>query len=455
MQFESFRSILSLTTAILIATLFSPSSYGQQQLAFPTAEGYGKYTVGGRGGKVYEVTNLNPSGEGSFRAAIEAKGPRTVVFRVSGTIDADLSIKNDFITIAGQTAPGDGICLKGTLGINASNVIVRFLRVRAEGRGDAVTSRYKKNIILDHVSASWSGDEVMTLYHGENVTIQWCMITEACSDSHKFGGIWGNRLGSYHHNLLAHNASRNPRFASGSGANDFRNNVIYNWQYESVYGGESQQPTKATSAHELNKTLSDFSVNVVANYFKPGPGTNVDHKTKICAPWSRNGTDDYGDWYVANNVVNGSPVVTEDNWKGVFPKSDAESSDRDAIPGLKLEKPWDSMPIRQESAEDAYKSVLTGAGCCLPNRDSVDTRIVAEVRNGTADRGGNGFVSDPKVAGGWPPLESTPAPEDTDHDGTPDEWEVKNDLDPKDGDDGNHVASDGYTRLEKYLNSIK
>jgi len=209
-----------------------------KQLAFPTAEGYGEYSVGGRGGKVYEVTTLNSSGPGSLGEAIAASGSRTVVFRVSGTITGNFRIRNNKITIAGQTAPGDGICIKGSLTIDASNVIIRYIRVRANptAETDAIWGRYHKNIILDHVSASWSSDEVMSPYHNENVTIQWCMITEACAKfkngkntGHWFGGIWGNNYGTYHHNLIAHNDSRNPRWASGCGFNDYRNNVLYNW----------------------------------------------------------------------------------------------------------------------------------------------------------------------------------------------------------------------------------
>ena len=211
------RSILFIFLLCYADTLYP------QQLAFPTAEGYGKYSKGGRGGVVYEVTNLNDSGEGSLRAAIEAPGPRTVVFRVSGTItlDSPLTIKNPYITIAGQTAPGDGICIKGSLIISADELIIRYIRVRpnpAVGEVDAITGRYSKNIILDHVSASWGNDEVLSLYRNEYVTIQWCMITETCAKfkngenkGHRFGGIWGNNYATYHHNLFAHNDSRNPR----------------------------------------------------------------------------------------------------------------------------------------------------------------------------------------------------------------------------------------------------
>ena len=235
-------------SVISIFLLFSDVILCADQLAFPTAEGYGKYTVGGRGGKVIEVTNLNSSGPGSFAAAVADSGARTVVFRVSGTIPGNVRINNDNITIAGQTAPGDGICIKGNLTISANDVIIRYIRVRFDpstGESDAIFGRYHKNIILDHLSTSWSTDEVLSVYMNENVTIQWCMITEACekgdSDSHRFGGIWGNNYGTMHHNLFAHNESRNPRFASGCGFNDYRNNVVYNWDYQSCYGGEKSQ----------------------------------------------------------------------------------------------------------------------------------------------------------------------------------------------------------------------
>ena len=203
------------TAVVTIALICLASGFAQDQLAFPSAEGYGKYTVGGRGGKVYEVTNLNDSGEGSLRAAVEASGPRTVVFRVSGTIDlrSDLRIKHPNITIAGQTAPGDGICIKRyPLMISADEVIIRYIRVRFGDESgqdsDAISSRYVKNLILDHVSASWSVDETMSIYHCENVTVQWCMITESMfnsnhsKSSHGFGGIWGSNHSSYHHNQL-------------------------------------------------------------------------------------------------------------------------------------------------------------------------------------------------------------------------------------------------------------
>ena len=238
---------------LLPAILFGGVAVSGHILAFPGAEGYGKYTAGGRGGKVYEVTNLNDFGKGSLRAAVEAEGSRTVVFRVSGTIDlkSNLTIRNPYITIAGQTAPGDGICIKRyPLSIGADEVIIRYIRVRLGDESgvdaDAISSRYNKNLIIDHVSASWSVDETMSIYHNENVTVQWCLIAESLYQSnhikghHGFGGIWGSNYSTYHHNLLAHHSSRNPRFASGCGNTDYRNNVLYNWGYQSCYGGEKQ-----------------------------------------------------------------------------------------------------------------------------------------------------------------------------------------------------------------------
>jgi len=406
-----------------------------QQIAFPGAEGYGKYSVGGRGGSVYEVTTLSSSGPGSFGEAIGASGSRTVVFRVAGNIEGKFTISNDKITIAGQTAPGDGITLKGNLGIKANDVIVRYIRVRAEARGDAISGRYKKNIIFDHVTASWSSDEVLSIYHCENVTIQWCMITEACSKSHKFGGIWGSNYSTYHHNLLAHNASRNPRWASGCGNNDYRNNVIYNWGYNSCYGAEAQQK---------GKPQFNFSkINMIANYYKPGPGTKSSVRSRIADPSSRNGDADAGKWWVSDNFVVGSPSVTVDNLKGVTKTSSA----------YRLDKPWPAMPIAQQPAEQAYKAVLEGAGCSLPTRDVIDIRIIEEVRNGTASKGDNGLVDNPSMAGGWPSLKSGTAPTDSDHDGMPDDWEDKYGLDPSGASDTSQDKDgDGYTNIEEYLN---
>ncbi|GEM_PF-989906 len=410
--------------------------------AFPGAEGYGSVAVGGRGGKVLAVTNLNGSGPGSLREAVEARGPRIVVFRVSGTVEGSFKIKNDFITIAGQTASGDGICIKGSLAIDASDVIIRYIRVRPDpsaGEVDAITGRGKRNIILDHVSASWSSDEVLSLYRNENVTIQWCLISEACikmvdgkDTGHRFGGIWGNSRGTYHHNLFAHNDSRNPRWASGSKFNDYRNNVIYNWGYNSCYGGGA--------VADSDPSLNFSTFNMVANYYKPGPATRDNVRRRIAAPVDAGGV---GSWYVADNVVEGFPEVTADNWKGI-----------DGGQYKRLEKPWDAMPIRQETAEEALRSVLERAGCSRPYRDAVDRRVIGDVRAGTASCGSKGMIATPADVGGWPVLRSEAAPADSDQDGMPDRWETDHGLDPGDPSDGaKDRDGDGYTNVEEFLNA--
>jgi hypothetical protein len=430
------KSVLpSILLICLTNTIYS------RQIAFPGAEGYGKFATGGRGGKVYEVTTLNSSGPGSLGEAIGVSGPRTIVFRVSGTIEGNFNIRNDNITIAGQTAPPDGICIKGNLGVSANNVIIRYIRVRANPavETDAIGGRYHKNIILDHVSASWSSDEVMSLYHNENITIQWCMITEACAKGdtgHRFGGIWGNQYGTYHHNLIADNDSRNPRWASGCGFNDYRNNVLYNWGYQSSYGGEARQ-----RGDRRNPPIEFSTINIVANYYKPGPATRNAVRRRIAEPSARS-SNDKGSWYVADNVVEGYPAVTANNWLGI-----------DGSNYIQLNEPWPAMAINQQTPEDACNAVLDHAGCSLPNRDVVDARIIEEVRNGTATYGNNGIITTPDDVGGWPELRSTAAPPDSDGDGMPDTWESKFGLDPKDPyDNTQDKDSDGYTNLEEYLN---
>jgi pectate lyase len=439
-----------------------------QQLAFPTAEGYGKYTKGGRGGVVYEVTNLNDSGKGSLRDAIEASGARTVVFRVSGTItlESPLTIKNPYITIAGQTAPGDGISIRRhPIKIGADHVIIRYIRVRLGDESgndyDAISGRYQKHIIVDHVSASWSVDECVSIYHCDSITVQWCIISESMSKSnhikgsHGYGGIWGGNYCTYHHNLLAHHTSRNPRMASGSGNTDYRNNVIYNWGYQSLYGGEKFQRGK----EKFN--FSNF--NIIANYYKPGPATKPGEVSRRVANPSFRSEEDHGMWHIAENTIEGNKEVSADNWNGGV-------QTKLSVKKFKLEKQWPSMPINQQTAAEAYKIVLKNAGAALPKRDEIDERIIKEVSGGYATFEGESYKKEHEVAdskkvcgiidtqsdvGGWPELKSEPAPKDSDHDGMPDVWEDKNKLDKKNPDDRNKIAPDGYTMLEKYLNSIK
>ncbi|MBN1780320.1 T9SS type A sorting domain-containing protein [bacterium] len=465
---KSIRYVAGLVPVIFF---FIPGeSLYSQQPAFPTAEGWGKYTVGGRGGQVIEVTNLNDSGEGSLRAAVNARGPRTVVFRVSGTIElrSDLNIYNPYITIAGQTAPGDGICLrKYPVQIEADQVIIRYIRVRLGNESgdddDAVSSRYTRHVILDHVSASWSIDETVSIYHCDSVTVQWCLISESLYNAehvkghHGYGGIWGGPNASFHHNLMAHHSSRNPRFASGCGYTDFRNNVIYNWGYQSVYGGEKA---------EQNNSVYIFSgINMVANYYKQGPGTKAGgNYYKIVQPSSRNYLEDYGDWYIADNFVSNYPNVTADNWlHGVQPDQNTTLV-KDSI---RQQMPVPFVPIVQQTAEEAYQLVLGDAGATLPRRDSIDMRICQEAAAGTATFGTGtynldnafgtdttGIIDSQADVGGWPVLESAPAPDDSDHDGMPDSWESAHDLNPDDPEDRNGIGEGGYTHLENYLNSM-
>lgn len=469
-----FSKIITLVLAVFLSV---SNAFAQENrlLAFPEAEGYGKYTVGGRGGKVFEVTTLEDSGKGSLREAVEAKMPRTVVFRVSGTIDLkrQLRINNPYITIAGQTAPGDGICLKGyPLSINADEVIIRYIRVRlgdeTKTESDAISARGVKNIILDHVSASWSVDETMSIYHCDSITVQWCIISESLfasnhvKGSHGFGGIWGSNYSTYHHNLISCHSSRNPRFAGGSGYVDYRNNVVYNWGYNSCYGG--------VALHKNGKdprfTITNTDVNMVANYYKPGPATepgNVRHR--ITNPSWADGA--CGKWYIDGNVMEGSERVTRDNWNGgVQPNSNLP----EVMDSIRRKTPWAAMPIRQETAQEAYLSVLDNAGTSH-HRDAVDQRIISDVRTGTATFEGvgykkskrmtdknvnSGIIDSQKDVGGWPVLNSLSAPTDSDHDGMPDEWEKSHGLNPYDPADGciSTVEGNGYTNLEVYINSL-
>ena len=446
--------LAKITKSVLlsIVVLCHAGNLYSQQIAFPGAEGYGKFATGGRGGRVIAVTNLNDSGPGSLREAIDAEGSRTVVFRVSGTIklEKSLSIRNPYITIAGQTAPGDGICLKDwSLNINANEVIVRYLRVRpgsASGKGlDAISGGGCENVIIDHCSASWSVDECVSIYSAaRNVTVQWCLISESLSQSvhkkgrHGYGGIWGGQNASWHHNLLAHHSSRNPRIVGRSVGDqlvDLRNNVIYNWGHNSCYGGDG-----------------DVRVNLVNNYYKHGPATRKNIRARVANP---SPGKDPKNWWIAGNYVFDSPEVTADNWLGVH------TSDGISVDDVRASQPFEVAPVTTHSAQEAFELVLKQAGATLPRRDSLDARIVEEARTGTArfgetyEGGGKGIIDSPQAVGGWPELKSLPAPADTDGDGMPDDWEKAQGLDPGNPDDRNKVGADGYTMLEKYLNSIE
>ena len=434
--------------------------------AFPGAWGAGMFTTGGRGGKVIAVTNLNDNGPGSLRAALEASGPRIVIFKVAGTIkiNDDLNINNPDITVAGQSAPGDGICIAGTFNINTYNVIVRHIRVRrgvpVGGQGDDnIGGNPFHHIIIDHCSTSWGMDENLSLYRhmrpsldnttqikdpSLNITIQWSISSEALdARGHAFGGTWGGNPSTFHHNLFACNTARNPSIGM-SGAFDYRNNVIFNWRHRTMDGGDE------TSL-----------INVINNYYKPGPATNENMRGVIArieersmyspgSAWAEGGwytkaANRPGKWYVAGNVIDGNAEVTNNNWAGM----------RGNEKLARVNTPFEGWPVSpHQTAYDAFESVLAKAGATLPKRDAVDARVTEMVRTGKTMTA-TGILKDISEVGGYPELTYDPkkVPADKDEDGMPDEWEIKNKLDPKNPADGAIDSDgDGYTNIEEFLN---
>ncbi|SHF46718.1 Por secretion system C-terminal sorting domain-containing protein [Mariniphaga anaerophila] len=455
---------------IALATGFATPVFAQNSAlpAFPGAEGFGKYTEGGRGGRVIYVTTLEDSNsEGSLRYAVNQTGPRIVLFKVSGTIrlKSDLKIRNSRITIAGQTAPGDGITLRDyPVTVQADEVVIRFLRFRmgnvTNQEADALGGRYNKNVIIDHCSMSWSTDECVSFYDNENFTLQWCLLSESLRISvhdkgkHGYGGIWGGANASFHHNLLAHHDSRNPRFCGSRYSNnaenelvDFRNNVIYNWGANSVYGGEGGH------------------YNLVNNYYKAGPATSS-NRSRIIQPYADNGSNSqsagvYGKFFIEGNFVTASSGVTNDNWAGV----NMHSSFTSYAPGIvkndiRSETAYNAGEVTTHPAEQALEKVVAFAGASLA-RDPVDTRIADETATGTVTYpdGGfgstNGLVDTQEAVGGWPELSAEQPPADSDNDGMPDDWEVANNLNPYNPDDAQMKSVDGvFPNVEVYLNSL-
>ncbi len=405
--------------------------------AFPGAEGFGANTPGGRGGRVIAVTSLADSGPGTLREAVEAPGPRIVVFRVAGLIDLakPLRITEPFITIAGQTAPGDGVCLRGSeLSIQTHDVIVRFLRVRPGdilgAEVDAVNiGGASHNVILDHVSATWSVDESLSPSGAiRDITVQWCIIGESLRKSvhkkgeHGYGSLVRATGGvTLHHNLWVKNTARNPRLGDNYGKApyptfDVRNNVMYNW------GGVCS-----------GMTGDDLSANYVANYLKPGADSSKRPPIVL--------TDTaHVRYFVDGNIVEGRPEHTSEKAAMFSPgKGRVE-----LMPAA-----FDAAPVRTTTAEVAYTEVLAQAGALLPARDAVDRRIVDEVRKG------QGRIIDSQTdVGGWPEYRAGAAPKDTDGDGMPDSWESARGLNPKDPSDGAKPGDGGYSNVEVYLNSL-
>jgi len=439
----------------------------QNVVSFPGAEGFGRYTTGGRGGKVYFVTKLTDDGsEGTLRYALEQKGSRYIIFKTGGTIylESPLKIKEGNVTIAGQTAPGDGITIANyETFVGADNVIIRYMRFRMGDQkkfeGDALGARFIKNLIVDHCSMSWSTDETVSIYVNENTTLQWCLITESLRNSfhqkgaHGYGGIAGGKLASFHHNMYAHHDSRNPRLGEYAGSKfaltdltDFRNNVIYNWGHNNVYGGEG------------------MNVNIVNNYYKPGPATMTRKRIVAIDKNEKPETEVYNIWgkyYINGNVIEGNPEVTKDNWtEGVFAQMKASYNLTDKEKNeIKINQPHDIQNnVKTHSPKEAYDKILQIGGASLV-RDAVDLHVLKDVKDGSFTYKGskgssNGIIDSQQDVGGFPSLKPGTSLLDSDHDGIPDEWEIKNKLNPKVANANERDLDKNYDNIEVYLNDI-
>lgn len=465
--------------------------------AFPGAEGGGMYTTGGRGGKVYHVTKLTDDGTvGTLRHAVEQSGARTIVFDVAGTIalSRELEIKKGDLTIAGQTAPGDGICLRDfPVTIKADNVIIRYLRFRmgdtTQAEDDALGGKYHSNIVIDHCSVSWCTDECASFYANRNFTMQWCIISESLNNSvhgkgaHGYGGIWGGGNASFHHNLLAHHKSRNPRFdhpyvydknnasiiEQYGGHVDFRNNAIYNWgDSENCYGGEMCE------------------INMVNNYFKEGPASKSNKYFFVAYGSSCTECSSYGytyeelltKVYADGNLYlkkDGSQAdFSADNYAGIYDKARKsyttytdDNTGTYRLPGmLSIEHDGQACYTTTHSAEGAFDAILSYAGASL-KRDAVDQRAADDARSGraTITDGGNGstdgIIDTQSAVGGWPVLTATDEEiaraKDSDGDGIPDYYEELFGLDRNNAADGKAKTLDPkglYTNLEVYLHYL-
>ena len=448
----------------------------KETLAFPGAEGGGMYTTGGRGGKVIHVTTLADSGAGSLRAALAESGARTIVFDVAGIIElnSNLKINNGDVTIAGQTAPGDGICLKNySVEVCADNVIIRFVRFRmgdeAKQENDALWGRYHRNIIIDHCSMSWSTDECSSFYANEFFTMQWCILTESLKNSvhgkgsHGYGGIWGGKEASFHHNLLSCHDNRNPRIdhpqiydnyvSTHRGNVDYRCNAVYNWGDNVTYGGE------------------DGWFNVINNYYKPGPASkDRTYFVDAYGSYVKDGkvyADKYPELYLSGNVNSKHPEMEAANdVSTIYWHNGSEYGNYNTLlsKSLSLAGPQNkTVYTTTHTAEESFNLICQYAGASL-DRDSVDERACNDAVNGTAtfkDGGNgskNGLVDTQSAVGGWPTYKATSEElaliKDTDCDGMPDWFEEMFSLDASKASDGNARTLDvhgRYTNLEMYL----
>ena len=457
--------------------------------AFPGAEGGGMYSFGGRMGRVIVVSNLNDDGAGSFREACETAGPRTILFNVAGIIQLRdrIRIRAPYVTIAGSTAPGDGVCIAGnTVELETHDIIIRHMRFRrgatdATDRNDSFGGNPIGNVMIDHVSASWGLDENMSMYrhmyqppNGSkeqklptvNITIQYSIFSEALNTfHHAFGSTIGGLNSTFHHNLWACNTGRNPSVGM-YGDFTFVNNVLFNYRHRTIDGGDQR---------------SFF--NIINNYLKPGPGTPSSAVAyRILKPESERSKvvfDNFGKAYVAGNFVEGYPEVSSDNWAGGV-QPDSKAPVAEVLPKIRVHEPFSHAPISIDSPQAAFEKVLANAGATLPKRDAVDTRVMKMVRSGIVppisisptsaakavdvgyapnwvqtliDSVPKGFITDPTEVGGYPNYQGMPRV-DSDSDGMPDVWENQHGHDPNNASDAiQDLNGDGYTNIEEYINA--
>lgn len=486
LQFEKVKSILDRDAKNgkpFIPWAAKPSDLPQAKLlAFPGAEGGGAYSFGGRGGRVFVVSSLADAGPGSLREACEQGGARIIVFNVSGIIKlkTPLIIRAPYITIAGQTAPGDGVCVAGeSVWINTHDVVIRYMRFRrgetdVTRRDDAIGGNPVGNIIIDHVSASWGLDENMSIYRHVydpkdgsqpvklptvNVTIQNSIFSEALDTyNHGFGSTIGGLNSTFMRNLWASNISRNPSVGM-YGDFGFVNNVVFNWWNRSADGGD-------------NNSFYNF----INNYYKPGPITPLDQPIAYRILKPETGRDKrfrhlFGKAYINGNIVEGNDRVTRNNWDGGVQVEGAADKQR-VLDSMRVNKPLPMSKVSIMDTKKAYDYTLANAGASLPLRDAVDQRIIQQVKTGvikyteggkeaagkefikrrlSADSYKKGIISDISQVGGYPVYKGTPY-KDSDKDGLPDAWEIKEKLNPKDASDAAKLTKNGYSNIENYLN---
>jgi hypothetical protein len=488
LQFEKVKSIIDRDAKNgkpFIPWAAKPSDLPQAKIpAFPGAEGGGAFSFGGRGGKVYVVTTLADSGPGSLREACEQGGARIIVFNVAGIIrlKTPLIIRAPYITIAGQTAPGDGVCIAGeSVWMNTHDVVIRYMRFRrgetnVTRRDDAIGGNVVGNIIMDHVSASWGLDENMSIYRHVydpkdgskpvklptvNVTIQNSIFSEALDTyNHAFGSTIGGLNSTFMRNLWASNISRNPSVGM-YGDFGFVNNVVFNWWNRSADGGD-------------NNSFYNF----INNYYKPGPITPLDQPIayRILKPESgrdKRYTHLFGKAYINGNIIEGNERVTKNNWDGGVQVEGVADKQR-LLDSMRVNKPMPMAKVSIMDTRKAYDYTVANVGANLPVRDAVDKRIIEQVKTGKVNyvEGGKtglgksfikrrlpedsykkGIISDISQVGGYPEYKGTPYI-DSDNDGMPDGWEVKYGLNPKDASDAAKIGKNGYANIENYINSV-